>query len=326
MNGFWILAVIGKWIGIVLLAVLLLLLLLVFLVLFSPINYRVEGEKKNAPGGLFRVSWLLGAIRCRGSYDADNGLKIRLKVLWLTLPGGEPKEKKTKKVKKRKQNAAQEETAPSNTQPAGVSLIGAREKTMLESEPELQSTPEPIPQSAPKPEPPKAQNMERRQAKTVRRVKLEEIPEPPLPEMEFSEDDDAFFTGEDSGEKTKKGIPPIVSEIIHIEDKKGIFSALGKLLKRLLKGILPGNLSIKGTFGTGDPTTTGYLLAAAGILTARFGNDIQIKGDFSKAAAEDVEIRIKGRIVPAFLLWAVLAFLLTKPVRRALWRLWKARK
>ena len=128
MNGFWILAVIGKWIGIVLLAVLLLLLLLVFLVLFSPINYRVEGEKKNAPGGLFRVSWLLGAIRCRGSYDADNGLKIRLKVLWLTLPGGEPKEKKTKKVKKRKQNAAREETAPSNTQPAGVSLIGQERK------------------------------------------------------------------------------------------------------------------------------------------------------------------------------------------------------
>lgn len=46
MNGFWILAVIGKWIGIVLLAVLLLLLLLVFLVLFSPINYQVEGEKR----------------------------------------------------------------------------------------------------------------------------------------------------------------------------------------------------------------------------------------------------------------------------------------
>lgn len=321
MNGFWILAVICKWIGIVLLAVLLLLLLLVFLVLFSPIKYQVEGEKKDMLGGLFRVSWLLGAIRCRGSYDADNGLKIQLKLLWLTLLGGEPKEKKKKKEKKRKQKAPQEETAPVDAQ-----LIGAREKTAPESEPEPQSTPEPIPQSEPKPEPPKAQNMERRQAKTVRRVKLEEIPEPPLPEMEFSEDDDAFFTGEDSGEKTKKGIPPIVSKIIHIEDKKGIFSALGKLLKRLLKGILPGNLSIKGTFGTGDPTTTGYLLAAAGILTARFGNDIQVKGDFSKAAAEDVEIRIKGRIVPAFLLWAVLAFLLTKPVRRALWRLWKARK
>lgn len=323
MNGFWILAVICKWIGIVLLAVLLLLLLLIFLVLFSPIKYQVKGEKKDAPGGLFRVSWLLGAVRCRGNYDADNGLKIRLKVLWLTLLGGKPKEKKKKKEKKRKQKAMREETAPADAQ-----LIGAREKTAPESEPEPQSTPEPIPQSEPKPEPPKAQSMERRQAKTVRHVKLEEIPEPepPLPEMEFSEDDDAFFTGEDSGEKTKKGIPPIVSEIIHIEDKKGIFSALGKLLKRLLKGILPGNLFVKGTFGTGDPTTTGYLLAAAGILTARFGNDIQIKGDFSKAAAEDVEIRIKGRIVLAYLLWAALAFLLAKPVRRALWRLWKARK
>lgn len=323
MNGFWILAVICKWIGIVLLAVLLLLLLLVFLVLFSPIKYQVEGEKKDMLGGLFRVSWLLGAIRCRGSYDADNGLKIQLKLLWLTLLGGEPKEKKKKKEKKRKQKAPQEETAPVDAQ-----LIGAREKTAPESEPEPQSTPEPIPQSEPKPEPPKAQSMERRQAKTVRRIKLEEIPEPepPLPEMELSEDNDAFFTGGDSEEKTKKGIPPIISEIIHIEDKKGIFSALGNLLKRLLKGILPGNLFIKGTFGTGDPTTTGYLLAAAGMLTARFGNDIQVKGDFSKAAAEDVEIRIKGRIVPAFLLWAVLAFLLTKPVRRTLWRLWKARK
>ncbi len=322
MNEFGILAVICKWIGIVLLAVLLLLLLLVFLVLFSPINYRVEGEKKDAPGGLFRVSWLLGAIRCQGSYDPDNGLKIRLNVLWLTLLGGEPKEKKKKK---RKQKAVREETASANTlpidtQPSGASLIGAREKAAPESKPELQS--------APKPEPPTTQGMERRQAKTVRRVRLEEIaePEPPLPEIEFPEEDDAFFTGEESGEKTKKGIPPIVSEIIHIEDKKGIFSALGKLLKRLLKGVLPGNLFIKGTFGTGDPTTTGYLLAAAGILTARFGNDIQIKGDFSKAAAEDVEIRIKGRIVLAYLLWAVLAFLLTRPVRRALWRLWKARK
>ena len=236
-----------------LLAVLLLLLLLVFLVLFSPINYRVEGEKKNAPGGLFRVSWLLGAIRCRGSYDADNGLKIRLKVLWLTLPGGEPKEKKTKKVKKRKQNAAREETAPSNTQPAGVSLIGAREKTMPESEPELQSTPEPIPQSAPKPEPPKAQNMERRQAKTVRRVKLEEIPEPepPLPEMEFSEDDDAFFTGEDSGEKTKKGIPPIVLEIIHIEDKN--FLRAGKAAETSAERHTAGEFVHKRNIRNGRP-------------------------------------------------------------------------
>ncbi|MFR5717467.1 MAG: hypothetical protein ACLUD9_01680, partial [Anaerotignum faecicola] len=46
--------------------------------------------------------------------------------------------------------------------------------------------------------------------------------------------------------------------------------------------------------------------------------DIQIKGDFTKATVEDIEIRVKGKIVLGRLLWAVLAFGLTKPVRRAI--------
>lgn len=318
MNGLSILAVICKWAGIALLALLLFFLLLVLLALFSPVNYHAEGKKEAAPSGSFGVSWLLGAIRCRGSYTAENGMEIRLKVFWLTLLGGERKEKKAKKEKK------QEAETRANAPPADTQPIGAREKTGTEN------TPEPTPPQEPQspPEPPKAQGMARRQAKTVRRVKLEEIAEPesPLPEWELSEEEEAFFTGEEPGEKAAGRIPPIVSEIIHMEGKKEILSALGKMLKRLLKGVLPGNLFLKGTFGTGDPASTGYVLAAAGVLTARFGSDIQIKGDFSKAAAEDVEIRIKGRIVPAYLLWAALAFLLAKPVRRALWKLWKARK
>lgn len=321
MNGLSILAVICKWAGIALLALLLFFLLLVLLALFSPVNYHAEGKKEAAPSGSFGVSWLLGAIRCRGSYTAENGMEIRLKVFWLTLLGGERKEKKAKKVKKRKAAPGQEAETRADAPPADTQPIGAREKTGAESPPEPAQ-----PQSPP--EPPKAQGMARRQAKTVRRVKLEEIAEPesPLPEWELSEEEEAFFTGEEPGEKAAGRIPPIVSEIIHMEGKKEILSALGKMLKRLLKGVLPGNLFLKGTFGTGDPASTGYLLAAAGVLTARFGSDIQIKGDFSKAAAEDVEIRIKGRIVPAYLLWAALVFLLAKPVRRALWKLWKARK
>ena len=89
-------------------------------------------------------------------------------------------------------------------------------------------------------------------------------------------------------------------------------------MKRLLKGILPGNFFLKATIGTGDPPTTGYLLGLAGILVAKFGNDIQIKGDFTKATVEDIEIRVKGKIVLGRLLWTVLAFGLTKPVRRAI--------
>lgn len=93
--------------------------------------------------------------------------------------------------------------------------------------------------------------MAEKQPKTMRRVKLSEIAEKP-PEPEEIEDD-AFFTGEEqekAEESEKKGkIPPILKELWSIEDKKQIFKAFGKLLKRLLKGILPGNFFLKATIG-----------------------------------------------------------------------------
>lgn len=307
-----------KGIGIVLLALLLLLLLLVLVVLFSPIRYQLAGEQKAELGGSFGVSWLFGAVKIDGGYTPAESLKLKVKVLWFTLVGGEPKEKKEKKPKKKKA-PKKEELKPD---------LQAAEKTTKQAEKPAEEKKEEPPKTEKKEEKsaeqPKQQRMERKQPKTVRRVKLSEVEEKPPTEdmdiqLEFNEDD-AFFTGEEAKEEKKEKIPPIVKELWSIEEKKEIFKALGKLLKRLLKGILPGNLFIKGTIGTGDPTTTGYVLALAGVLTAKFGNDIQIKGDFTKATAEDMEVRVKGKIVLGKLLWAVLAFGLTKPVRKAIWK------
>ena len=307
-----------KGIGILLLVLLLLILLTVLVVLLSPIRYHLEGEKKAAVSGSFGVSWLFGAIRADGGYTPDGGSRLKVKVLWFTPIGGEEKPKKQKKKKKQKEK-----------QPETVE-IHAAEKTV---EPKQAEPPKPEPKKEEpkqaeqkKPAPKKQvkpQKMAEKQPKTMRRVKLSEIAEePPKPETEKIEDD-AFFTGEEREENAeteeKKGkIPPILKELWSIEDKKQIFKAFGRLLKRLMKGILPGNFFLKATIGTGDPPTTGYLLGLAGILTAKFGKDIQIKGDFTKATVEDIEIRIKGKIVLGRLLWAVLAFGLTKPVRRAI--------
>ena len=161
--------------------------------------------------------------------------------------------------------------------------------------------------------------MEEKQPKTIRRVQLSEIEEkPPAEDTELVllDEDEDFFTGEK--EEKKEKIPPIVKEAWSIEDKKGIFKALGKMLKRIIRGILPGDFFLKATIGTGDPATTGYMLALAGILTAKFGDDIQVNPDFTKATAEDIEVSVKGRIVLGKLVWAVLAFALTKPVRKAI--------
>ena len=303
MKALLILLGILKWLGIILLALLLLILLIVLVVMLSPIRYKLAGEKKEEISGTFGVSWLFGAVKADGSYTPAEQLQLKVKVLWFTLMGGEEKPKKEKKPKKAKKKASKKEEWKPDIQAA-------------------EKKPEPKPEKPaeePKEEVPKQKMKEPRQAKTVRRVQLSEIEEkPPTADTEIVllEEDEEFFTGE--GEEKKEKIPPIVKEIWSIGDKKGIFKALGKLLKRLMKGILPGDLFVKATIGTGDPTTTGYVLALAGILTAKFGNDIQIKGDFTKAAAEDIEVRVKGEIVLGKLVWAALAFALTKPVRKAI--------
>lgn len=310
-----------KGIGMVLLALLLFLLLLVLVVLLSPIRYQLAGEKKAELGGSFGVSWLFGAVKIHGGYTSAESLKLKVKVLWFTLVGGEPKEKKEKKRKKKKA-PKKEERKPD---------LQAAEKTTKQAEKPAEAEKTELPKAEKKEEKPKAQpkpqRMAQKQPKTVRRVKLSEMEEkPPAEDVDIQlelEEDDAFFTGEEGKEEKKEKIPPIVKELWSIEDKKEIFKALGKLLKRLIKGILPGNLFIKATLGTGDPTTTGYVLALAGVLTAKFGSDIQVKGDFTKATAEDMEVRVKGKIVLGKLLWAVLAFGLAKPVRRAIWKMIK---
>ena len=84
----------------------------------------------------------------------------------------------------------------------------------------------------------------------------------PVPEAEDIPDDldDAFFTGED-GDAEEKEENPLWKQLLAVEDKKGIAKALWKFIKRMAKGILPGHLIIKGTFGTGDLVWTGYLPA-----------------------------------------------------------------
>ena len=102
MKALLILLGILKWIGIVLLALLVLLLLIVLVVMLSPIKYRLEGEKKAELCGSFGVSWLFGAVKVNGGYTPAEKLKLKVKVLWFTLMGGEEKPEKEKKPKKKK--------------------------------------------------------------------------------------------------------------------------------------------------------------------------------------------------------------------------------
>lgn len=342
-----------KCIGILLLALVCLLLLIMLVVLLAPIRYEAGGEKTDAIRADGQVKWLFVQVVARWQMG-DKELFVDLLIFGKSLL--EKKKAKAKAArKKRKKPRPQKEgdliytrekaVPPKDTPPRPVmeqevpkevvkeEVIKEeirKEEIPKEESPKAEPLKEEIPKEAPeesKKEPNTVRPMQKKQG--MRRVRLEDIEEekPAEPKAEDIPDDldEAFFTGED-GDAEEKGENPLWKQLLAVEDKKGIAKALWKFIKRMAKGILPGHLIIKGTFGTGDPVWTGYLLAMAGILKGKFGEDLEIKGDFAKATAENIVVRVKGKIVPGYLLYSTLAFALAKPVRRLIMTLWKGRK
>lgn len=337
-----------KCIGILLLALVCLLLLIMLVVLLAPIRYEAGGEKTDAIRADGQVKWLFVQVVARWQMG-DKEPFVDLLIFGKSLL--EKKKAKAKAArKKRKKPRPQKEGDLIYTREKAVPPKDTPPRPVMEQEvPKEVVKEEVIKEEIPKKEPPKEEirkeeipkeepKESKKEPNTVRpmqkkqgmrRVRLEDIEEekPAEPKAEDIPDDldEAFFTGED-GDAEEKGENPLWKQLLAVEDKKGIAKALWKFIKRMAKGILPGHLIIKGTFGTGDPVWTGYLLAMAGILKGKFGEDLEIKGDFAKATAENIVVRVKGKIVPGYLLYSTLAFALAKPVRRLIMTLWKGRK
>ena len=350
-----------KCIGIFLLALICLLLLIMLVVLLAPIRYEAGGEKTDAIRADGQVKWLFVQVVARwqmGDKEPFVDLLIFGKSL-LEKKKAKAAKKKRKKPRPQKEGdliytrekaAPPKDTPPRPVMEQEVPKGVVKEEVIKEEVPKKEPPKEEILQEEirkeeiSKEEPPKekifkeepeeikkepntVRPMQKKQG--MRRVRLEDIEEekPAEPETEDIPDDldEAFFTGED-GDAEEKEENPLWKQLLAVEDKKGIAKALWKFIKRMAKGILPGHLIIKGTFGTGDPVWTGYLLAMAGILKGKFGEDLEIKGDFAKATAENIVVRVKGKIVPGYLFYSTLAFALAKPVRRLIMTLWKGRK
>ncbi|WP_312044645.1 hypothetical protein [Anaerotignum sp.] len=327
-----ILLAVLKFIGILLLSIFLLLIFLVAVILLCPIKYRLAGEKKETLMGDFAVSWLFGLIRIMGNYLYGTEPEIKVKILWFTL--GEKRKKK--KIRKRK-------TKPS-TQPikTGETVVARESVSSKKSSSQgvymAEPTPTPKREEAPisavepptntttpveeiiKEDPPNSRPK-------VRRVKISEIKEKPI--LFETENKEFFLDEEDLSEEDVSKMDKLRSywdKFQEIEGKGEIFQSVKKLLKRLIKGILPNHLLVKATIGLGEPNYTGYFMGLVGILTAKFGKNIQVKADFTRLVAEDIEVRIKGNILFGYFLYSLMAFIMTKPVRRILIKLWKGRK
>lgn len=94
-------------------------------------------------------------------------------------------------------------------------------------------------------------------------------------------------------------------------------SLLGRQLTYLLKHSRPGNLEGYLRFGFEDPSTTGYAMAAYGILYPVWSPKLSVEPDFEKQVLA-AHIRIRGKLRVWHFLRVALSLYLSKDVRRVI--------
>ncbi|WP_317854790.1 hypothetical protein [Chakrabartyella piscis] len=313
-----------KGIAYLLLGIVLVLFFLIALILASPLKYDIAGEQigdgTDQITGQFDVSWLFGILHIWGGYK-EGKPDLHASVFGISLLDRKKKKKKRRK-KKGKQKASSKTKSKQKKPHPPKELVAAEQvdevpmkappqKELQKKEPqeEVKQKEKSIPETMEQTTPSKRMKVSEIEEKAPKETPEEKAKRKAEKKQERAEKKEAL-------KEKKELVLKYWAMFQSVEDKKKIFKSLVKLLKRLMKGILPEDIFIKGTVGLGEPELTGYVLALAGILVGKFGNHIAIKGDFTKFVIEDVRLQIRGRIVFGYLVYGLLAFVLTKPVLR----------
>ncbi len=346
-----------KWIGWFLLGILALVLLAVVLVLFAPIQYEMKGKQTKKWQLALRVRWLFACLSIAWHSGMEQP-KIGIQFFGRAI-GSKKKKKKpqpandliytrekkppktkaqrmqqttdTQAVSLQKDTAQQTQTMPAQDTPSQQAQTAPAQDAPAQQTQTApaQDTPAQQTQTAPAQDTPSQQAQTAQKQNVFRRIALADIQEeaPPKAHAEEAFADDLaedFFTGESAADVQDR--LDWKGALLYFPQKRALLCAILRLFKRIFRGIRPKHFLFSGTFGTGDPVLTGELLAAAGILKAKFGDGLQITGDFARMTAENIQVQIKGHITLAYFGFAILSFVRTQPVRRLIKLYLKGRK
>ena len=306
-----VLLLILKIIGIALASILGLVLFVLLLVLFIPIRYRARVIKK--PEHLEvtgRVSFLFSFLRVTVRYFEKLTYQGHIFVFKFLDSEKEKKEKRPKRAKKKKTQSKKEES------------VEQQEEPQLLSENEEQKQEELLLETTEKTEEP-----------------LEEVEEPTLDEVldEMMQEEADSVKTEKVGffekiglkiEQIKDTIDTTIGKIKRIwhqkeeverilekeRTKRAISFVLGKVVK-ILRHILPRKLKGYLIFGSGDPATTGKILAVLGIVYAKTGPLIDITPNFVEKQFE-CDLEMEGKIQIIVLVVIAVQIILNKEVRQ----------
>lgn len=290
-----VLLTILKVIGWILLGILGLILLTVLTVLLVPIRYRADGVWKEEKYIRGRVTWLLHLLSIRVTYEKELLLEVRVAGFLIY-----PKKERSGKKKKAASGADAEEgvgdaDADTNVLDAdGAKMPSADVKTLGESAPAAEADAQATDSDA-APEHPAGSFFEKLSGK------LSQVTDR-LRGMQQKTDQlkqqTAYYKRIWDQPQTRQAI------------RVGFYE-LGEIIRH----VLPRKLEVFGIVGTGDPASTGQIMAIQGMLYPWHKGNIRLEPDFEEKYIEG-ELHLKGRIRLGTLGICGLRILLNKNVRR----------
>lgn len=288
-------------------------LLLIGLILFVPVRYRAKGERGEKLFFYFIGSWLFHILHVSVRYDGENPI-IKLRIAGIPVfDNTREKKEKRKRTNKSKEEELEENTVeteelvhsleitPQNEETVHTFEIKQKDDTISEMNPEKQEEAshqtEMIEEKLNGNENSEEKGFFGKITNKVKQILLF-IKKTYFRTLELiSNIQETIKKIIDICKLILKKISTVKVFISQAENKEGFTTVFGAGIE-ILKKIGPAKIKGKLYFGTGDPCSTGQILAALGALYGmnifNIGDSIIIEPDFEKAVLEG-ELFIKGR-------------------------------
>ncbi len=319
-----------KILGIIILCILGLLILLLLLVLFVPVRYRMEGQyteqAKEASG---RIRWLF--FRFIGHFDLETGFEGKAKIGFITVY-----RMRREIGKKPSEHSSKDAIDIEELEPEEIEQLEAE----LPPEEESDRTPKKPPEQKPKDAeaPPKLTEEAEKPAGTA--GKTEETAKPagttdkpeeaakPAGTVETQEEKknpgeefiDKMEKKREAMEKKRESVDRKLSHLVQFWERPATqrtFERGKKLLKKILKHLMPKKGLVQIHFGLSSAADTGMILARIARYYPLYGKWLVLTPDFYYKVFE-AEGFVKGRIRLGSLAIPALLFYLKKDTRRTI--------
>lgn len=293
-----------KVLGILILSLLGIVILVLLLVLFVPVRYRIYAERKLESGqpvlAKMKATWLFHFLNVHFSYPEEAYVKVRIGCFTVF------RSDRTKKKPRKEEAVSESKSSPKTAKTDGKT----KEETELRTEKEEQI------------EEGKKEELKEEKRKTGEKEKIEDEENPAR--KNFFKKFLALlrnlrYTITQICDKIKKIVKNIkyYMDVIRSAEFQKAFQLCSTQASALLRHICPKKIKGNLLIGTGDPASTGQVLAIYGMLYPFLGSQIMVTPDFEQQIVEG-ELLVKGRITLFCLIRCAWIIYFNKDMRRVI--------